>query len=129
MASQDEISQRIGFVSISYQIGEFPVGEFDFETSRQVALLVKSLPIRICGLYICYSEEAWEPVVELSCHFMNTSLRVRSRTIVGSHDECILQLEALGIPRSSIPMMADGTCNLQSHWSWIRDQWNKEGTG
>jgi hypothetical protein len=125
-ATRDERSQKVGYVSVSYNVGGYPSGGYDFELTRNVGQLVKAMPVRFCGIYMCFSSSAWKPVADLISHVVTPLLRVRLRSIQGSHQECLYQLYALGIPISTIPLNNQGENRLQDHQAFLGREWKKE---
>lgn len=103
-------------------MGGYPPGGYDFELTRNVSQLVKAMPVRFCGIYICFSSSAWKPVADLISHLLSPLLRVRLRSIQGSYQECLYQLCALGIPNHAIPLNDLGENRLQHHHWWIKRQ-------
>ena len=66
------------------------------------------------------------PVADLVSHLLSPLLRVRLRSIQGSHQECLYQLFALGIPISSIPLTPEGENRLENHLAFLKLQKRKE---
>lgn len=104
---------------MSYNVGGYPPGGYDFEMTRNVSQLVKAVPVRFCGIYICFSNTAWKQVAEVISHLVSPLMRVRLRSVEGSHQECLYQLFALGIPIAAIPLNAQGENRLDYHHHWI----------
>ena len=121
-ATREEKYQKIGFLSVSYNVGGYPPGGYDFEMTRNVSQLVKAVPVRFCGIYFCFSNSAWKQVAELISHLVSPLLRVRLRSVEGSHQECLYQLFALGIPISTIPLNEQGENRLDYHHQWIHSE-------
>jgi hypothetical protein len=80
---ESEKVQKLGVVSISYQVGGYPEGGYDFELTRKVSSLVKVIPLRFVAIYVCYSETPWQRVADLISHMVSPILRVRLRSIQG----------------------------------------------
>jgi hypothetical protein len=125
-ALQNENCQKVGFISLSYNVGGFPEGGYDYEIPLQMSQVGKALPIRLCGIYLCFDSSLWKPVADLVSHVLSPLLRVRLRSIQGSHQECLYQLYALGIPVSSLPLTDEGGLTLHQHHSWIEEQHRNE---
>lgn len=107
---------------MSYNVGGYPPNGYDFEMTRNVNQLVKAVPVRFCGIYFCFSNPAWKQVAELISHLVAPLLRVRLRSLEGSHQECLYQLFALGIPIAAIPLNDNGENRLDYHHEWIQRQ-------
>jgi hypothetical protein len=119
-ATNIEHFQKVGFVSVSYQVGGYPKGGYDFELTRNVGQLVKVMPMRFVAIYLCYSTSAWARVADLISHLLTPLLRVRLRSIPGSNQECLYKLMALGIPHHSIPLTNEGENILTHHLKWLK---------
>jgi hypothetical protein len=118
-ATNIEHFQKVGFVSVSYQVGGYPKDGYDFEMTRNVSQLVKVLPIRFVAIYLCYSTSAWGKVADLISHLLTPLLRVRLRSIPGSNQECLYKLMALGIAQQSTPLTNEGENILTHHLKWL----------
>jgi hypothetical protein len=116
----------VGYLSLSYNVGGYPPGGYDFELTRNVSQLVKAMPVRFCGIYLCFSSSAWKPVADLISHLVSPLLRVRLRSIQGSHQECLYQLYALGIPIATIPLNNQGENRLEDHRTFLERQSKRE---
>jgi hypothetical protein len=82
--AENEHYQKVGFVSISYQVGDYPEGGYDFELTRKVSTLVRCIPIRFSAIYLCYSLSPWKRVADLISHLLTPLLRVRLRSVQGT---------------------------------------------
>ena len=80
---ESEKVQKLGVVSVSYQVGGYPDGGYDFELTRRVSSLVKVVPVRFVAIYVCYSETPWQKVADLISHMVSPMLRVRLRSVQG----------------------------------------------
>jgi hypothetical protein len=96
--TESEKVQKLGVVSISYQVGGYPEGGYDFELTRKVSTLIKVVPVRFVAIYLCYSETPWQRVADLISHMVSPILRVRLRSIQG-------EINIMSVPttRSSQP--------------------------
>jgi hypothetical protein len=123
VAVQREQFQKLGFVSVSYQVGAgYPPGGYDYELTRKVGAFVRALPVRFVSIYLCYSSSPWKQVADVISHIMSPILRVRLRSIQGSHQECLYQLMSLGIPIGGdcFPVDDDGRSRLDNHVRWVQ---------
>ncbi|KAL3906304.1 MAG: hypothetical protein SGILL_009324 [Bacillariaceae sp.] len=116
-----ETASKLGFVSVSYQVGGGKVN-YDYELTRKVSTLVRVFPIRFVGIYLCYDTTPWKHVADLISHLVSPILRVRLRSVQGSHQECLYQLMSMGIPHDGFPVDSEGNAQLQCHWRWIEQQ-------
>jgi hypothetical protein len=77
------------------------------------------MPLRFVAIYLCYSSSAWQPVAEFLSHLVGPILRVRFRSVQGSHQECLYKLMALGVPHHVVPVNSTGESLLSKHLAWI----------
>lgn len=70
-ALQNENCQKVGFISLSYNVGGFPEGGYDYEIPLQMSQVGKALPIRLCGIYLCFDSSLWKPVADLVSHVLS----------------------------------------------------------
>lgn len=68
---------------------------YDFELLRKVSNLIRVMPMRFVAIYLCYSLTSWTRVADLISHMVSPFLRVRLRSVQGSHQECMHQLMVL----------------------------------
>jgi hypothetical protein len=125
-AVRNEQCQKVGFISVSYNVGGYPDEGYDFELSRQMHQQNRAVPVRFSAIYQCFDSSLWEPAAELVSQMVSPLLRVRLRSIQGSHQECLYQLYALGIPVHALPLNDQGENLLQRHVAWIDDEYQKE---
>ena len=122
-------NQKLGLVSISYQVGGgYPEGGYDYELTRRVSQLTKSLPIRFAAVYVCFNDSIWKTVADFIAHVVSPILRVRLRSIQGSHQEVHYKLMALGIPNHAIPVTQSGEPVLYNHMSYLQKRVTIETT-
>jgi hypothetical protein len=119
---EHEHFQKVGLVSVSYQVGGYPKGGYDFELTRKVSQLVQATPIRFVAIYVCYSSSPWQRVADLISHLVSPLLRVRLRSVQGSHQECLYKLMALGVPHHAIPINKEGESFMRNHWQFIESR-------
>eukprot|EP00980_Cylindrotheca_fusiformis_P027849 scaffold22560_cov135-Cylindrotheca_fusiformis.AAC.60 len=113
-------------VSVSYQVGGYPEGGYDFEMTRKVSTLVRCFPLRFSAIYVCYSASPWKIVADLISHLLSPFLRVRLRSVQGSHQECLYNLMALGVPHHIIPVSPQGEELFENHLKWIEERERSE---
>ena len=123
---EDEQLQKLGVVSISYQVGPLNK-EYDYELTRKVSKLVKCMPLRFVAVYLCYSESRWKNVAELISRLLSPILKVRLRSIQGSHQECLYKLLSLGISDRAVPLTNEGEKLDQGHMAWLEYRRRLEG--
>lgn len=155
-AAESELFQKVGFISVSYQVGGYPKGGYDFELTRKVSALVRGLPIRFVAIYVCYSASPWQRVADLISHLVEPLLRVRLRSVPGtldmscglggtvrgdttdtlhyiplsgSHQECLYKLMTLGIPHQCFPVNNEGESLLSNHLQWVEERRRIEDSG
>jgi hypothetical protein len=128
MLRSNEKSQKLGFVSVSYQVGGNKI-KYDYELTRKVSTLVRVFPVRFVAIYVCYDSSPWKHVADLISHLVSPILRVRLRSVQGSHQECLYQLMSMGIPHDGFPVDNEGNSQLQCHWRWIEHQRTMEESG
>jgi len=80
----NENFQRLGIISVSYQVGHKYQGGYDYELTRKVSTLVRALPMRFVAIYLCYSSTPWRRVADLISHLVSPFLRVRLRSVQGT---------------------------------------------
>ena len=120
---ESPISQKLGIVSISYQVGGgIPEGGYDYELTRLVSQMVKSAPVRFAAVYVCFNDSMWKVVAEFISHVVSPILRVRLRSIQGSHQEVHYKLMALGIPNQAIPVTQTGEPLLFNHLAFLEER-------
>jgi hypothetical protein len=107
-------------------VGGYPEGGYDFELTRNVSHVVKCAPLRFVAIYVCFSATPWKRVADLISHLVSPLLRVRLRSVQGSHQECLYKLMALGIPAHAVPVNNEGESLLKNHWQWINSQGPKQ---
>ena len=117
--AEHEHYQKVGFVSVSYQVGGYPKGGYDFELTRKVSHLVRAILIRFVAIYVCYSSTPWQQVADLISHLVSPILRVQLRSVQGSHQECLYKLMALGVPHLVVPVNNEGESLMSIHLQWI----------
>lgn len=121
-ATESELVQKLGVVSVSYQVGGYPEGGYDYELTRKISCIVKAAPVRFVAIYVCFSESPWKRVADLISHMVTPFLRVRLRSIQGSHQECLYQLMAMGVKHHAIPVKSNGEGLLVNHHRWIAER-------
>ena len=122
-------NQKLGLVSISYQVGGgYPEGGYDYELTRRVSQMAKSLPIRFAAVYVCFNDSIWKTVADFIAHVVSPILRVRLRSIQGSHQEVHYKLMALGIPNHAIPVTQSGEPVLYDHMNFLQQREKIETT-
>jgi hypothetical protein len=109
-------------VSVSYQVGGYPQGAYDFELTRKISALVRGMPLRFVAIYLCYSASPWVHVADLISHLVSPFMRVRLRSVEGSHQECLYKLMALGLPQRAFPINDEGESLLGNHYRWIEER-------
>ena len=92
IAAENETFQKLGFISVSYQVGNYPKQGYDFELTRKVSTLVRGSAIRFVAIYVCYSYSPWKSVADLISHLVEPLLRVRLRSVTGTCTACMLTL-------------------------------------
>ena len=84
LLSSDETIQKLGVVNVVYNNGGYPEGGMDYEKSRMLAKVFKSLPVRFESFFVCLDESPWLNVVEAFSMLVGKMLRVRMRTLLGT---------------------------------------------
>jgi len=124
---EDYENQRRGVTCIFYHVDH---AINDWHTVMKNARVRHAVPVRFCGLHLCYNHaEVWS----LACKVigvMNTHNRVRIRAHYGTHMECQYELMTYGIPRSTLPVTPTGELLIDGHLMWLetRKQREKERT-
>lgn len=71
-----------GLVVVGYDIGDFvPV---DYELTRQLIVVIRSLPIRIVASHSCFNSGPMEKVADLVVHMVSSFVRLRLRMHYGT---------------------------------------------
>ena len=99
-------------MSISYQVGGYPKGGYDFELTRKVSALVRGTPLRFVAIYVCYSASPWQRVADLISHLVEPILRVRLRSVMGKST-----LHMLTLSRSCKMFLTWLSCRFSSRMS------------
>merc|ERR1711971_696081 len=126
--SSSEDVLKLGVVICVYNLGDFPANGMDYEKSRRVARLMKSIPVRVCAFYPCINTRAWEVVVDTFSLFIGMYLRFRLRVIKGDHESVLMKLKAIGIPSDALPVTDQSKLLSDDHLKWIEDQKIREDT-
>ena len=80
----EESVQKLGVISISYQVGGgYVEGGHDYELTRNISTIVRSVPLRIVAIYVCYTDTLYQRFADLISHMVSPFLRVRLRSIQG----------------------------------------------
>lgn len=124
--SYNEDVQKLGVVNVVYNLCGFPKEGIDYEKSRRVAGLFKSVPLRFCSFYPCVNTRAWKITIETFSVIISKYLRIRFRVINGDHEEVLLKLKSIGIPSESMPVTEDGDLLVDDFSDWLEDQTDKE---
>jgi hypothetical protein len=85
--STSEDVQKLGVVNVVYNLGGIPRSGIDYEKSRRLSNLIKSIPVRFCSFYPCIDTKFWAIVVETFSVIINKYLLMRFRIIKGDHEE------------------------------------------
>mmetsp|Transcript_41548 Transcript_41548/g.100034 ORF Transcript_41548/g.100034 Transcript_41548/m.100034 type:complete len:384 (-) Transcript_41548:352-1503(-) len=121
-------NQKLGIVNLVYNNGGFPEGGMDYEKSRRFGKVIKSMPLRVDGMFVCLDEAPWLAVVEAFSMMINKFLRIRLRALPGSHTECMYQLMSLGLPHGVLPVFQNSELRLEYHRQWLEEQYQEETT-
>jgi hypothetical protein len=84
LISQHESVQKLGVVSVVYNLGGFPESGMDYEKSRRFSKACRAVPIRFVSLLVCLDDAAWLNAVEVFSLMVNKFLRIRMRSIIGT---------------------------------------------
>mmetsp|Transcript_1523 Transcript_1523/g.3774 ORF Transcript_1523/g.3774 Transcript_1523/m.3774 type:complete len:349 (-) Transcript_1523:171-1217(-) len=115
LAVEDPMSQKRGVIVVVYNLGGFPKHGNDWEKSRRLAQMLRSLPIRIDAFFVCFDDAMWSTVVEGFSFMVTRFLRVRFRPLSGSRQECYYKLMALGVPYFALPVTATNSMVSETH--------------
>ncbi|CAJ1962599.1 unnamed protein product [Cylindrotheca closterium] len=124
--AQSPENQKVGVINLVYNIGGFPEGGMDYEKSRRFGQVIKSMPLRVEGMFVCLDEAPWLAVVEAFSMMVTKFLRIRLRALPGSHTECMYQLMSLGLPQSALPVHQNSQLRLEYHRKWLQEQHQQE---
>ena len=125
--SNNHAVQRLGVVCIPYLLDGFGrtdgsngsdtsgVGGVDYEFIRLAMNAARVWPIRFVAQYNLYQNQAWDHVLDLVAFILGPLVRIRTRNIRGTYQECIYQLMCLGIPQGSLPVVDDGGKGMNTY--------------
>ena len=127
MKQHGENAQKVGCVAIISLLDEYP-SNMNYEHFRQLVQIDRASPLRIVSLYILRrpngaaspangnneTAAAWNNLIDFLIFVMGKLLRVRTRTITGSPQECVYNLLCLGFTEANIPIELKEQSLLQS---------------
>lgn len=127
--AQNPENQKLGIINLVYNNGGFPEGGMDYEKSRRFGKILKCMPLRVDGMFVCLDEAPWLAVVEAFSMMVHKFLRIRLRALPGSHTECMYQLMSIGVPYDALPVHQTSELRLEYHRQWLEEQYQQEMEG
>lgn len=115
----DQSAQLSGIVNVSYAV--------DGPKFKSVQVqLRKAIPLHIACQHFAYDDPTAYTNASYGIANLNKVHRVRFRTHVGSHVECLYALATYGIPLDALPVNSEGEISNKNHHLWIQKQENAE---
>ena len=123
--SQDVTIQQSGAIVVPYLLDGWPsknkdTTTVDYDAIRLAMNAARVVPLRIVAQYNLYQNPAWDSALDLVAYVLGPMVRIRTRNIRGTFQECIYQLMCLGIPHESLPILPDGSMATHKFHQWLR---------
>ena len=119
MAARDEETQRRGLVVIFYGVKAAKIERDGRKRAPEYAATLPCMPLRVAAVHCCFHDEEMRQTLSTLSHFVESRYFIRFQSHFGNHQECQFNLMTFGIPPSSIPVLDDGSLNLESHRAWL----------
>lgn len=125
MVSEDEETQRKGYISLTWSLGgnHFPNRKLVLEYGR----INRAFPIRMASHHACVGDPLVEATLNLAVLLLGQNVTVRHRCHRGSPMEVQYKLLTFGIPGHLCPMNpVTGELDLSYHKEFMRKRWIHE---
>ena len=120
--AQDVTIQQSGAIVVPYLLDGWPsknTASVDYDAIRLAMNAARVVPLRIVAQYNLYQNPAWDSALDLVAYILGPMVRIRTRNIRGTFQECIYQLMCLGIPHESLPILPDGGMATHKFHQWL----------
>ena len=119
MAAEDEENQKRGLVMVLFQMGSMKVGNVGRTLIRELPLVMRWLPLRVCALHLCTDNEFGGFMFRAAGAAAPAHVRARRRNHIGTFTEITYALLGYGIPVDLFPTNDGLTVKTTNMNRWI----------